>query len=60
MTVSDELVTMISSTYIRRKIIIPDLAKRNKEVSALEGTNPRVLNLELRREYHARGACFSP
>jgi hypothetical protein len=34
---SEEPVTMMSSTYIRRNIVIPDLLKRNNEVLAFDG-----------------------
>jgi hypothetical protein len=32
----------------------------NNEMPTLEGTKSRACNLELSREYQARGACFKP
>jgi hypothetical protein len=60
MAESEELVTIMSSTYMRRNIVIPSLLNRNKDVSALDGTKPIVWSLALRREHHALGACFNP
>jgi hypothetical protein len=60
MAESEELVTIMSSTYMRRNIVIPSLLKRNKDVSALDGMKPIEWSLALRREYHALGACFTP
>jgi hypothetical protein len=33
---------------MRRHIVIPDLSKRNRDVSAFDGTKPRECNFELR------------
>jgi hypothetical protein len=47
---SDELATIMLSTYIIINIMIPDLLYRNNDVSALEGAKQSFCNLELSRE----------
>ena len=56
----DELVAIISSTYISINIVVLDLLKMNKDASDLEAVNPRSNNFEISLEYQALGACFNP
>jgi hypothetical protein len=57
---SEELATMMSSTYTNMYIVCPFLRKSNKSVFALDGLNPRLCNFVLNRECQAHGACLIP
>jgi hypothetical protein len=42
MAESEELATIMSSTYMRRNIVKPSFLKRNKDVSAFDRVKPIV------------------